>query len=155
MQISLRKATAADVPSILNLIRELATYERAPNEVEATEASMIKDGFGDQPLFDAMVAEADGVVCGVAIFYTCYSTWKGRMVYLDDLIVTESKRNLGIGKKLFDAVAAHTRNTGANLLRWHVLDWNAPAIDFYNSYDASFDASWITCKLTRSQLDKL
>jgi GNAT superfamily N-acetyltransferase len=153
MKISVRKAVENDIPRILELIKELALYERAPDEVMATEESMKRDGFGDRPLYEALVAEADGVVSGVAVFYTCYSTWKGKLVYLDDLIVTESKRKLGIGRMLLDEVVRYAKNNGANQLRWHVLDWNTPAIEFYKSYQPAFDPTWITCKLTREQLD--
>lgn len=153
MKISVRKAVENDIPRILELIKELALYERAPDEVMATEESMKRDGFGDRPLYEALVAEADGVISGVAVFYTCYSTWKGKLVYLDDLIVTESRRKRGIGRMLLDEVVRYARNNGANQLRWHVLDWNTPAIEFYKSYQAAFDSTWITCKLTREQLD--
>jgi GNAT superfamily N-acetyltransferase len=153
MKFSVRKAVENDIPRILELIKELAQYERAPDEVMATEESMKRDGFGDHPLYEALVAEADGVVSGVAVFYACYSTWKGKLVYLDDLIVTESKRKLGIGRMLLDEVVRYAKNIGANQLRWHVLDWNTPAIDFYQSYQAAFDSTWVTCKLTREQLD--
>ncbi len=153
MNITVRKATEADIPQMLALVKELAIYERAPDEVIATEESMNRDGFGNHPLYEAVVAEADGVIAGMAVFYTCYSTWKGKLVYLDDLIVTESKRKLGIGRKLLDEVVRFAKNNGANQMRWHVLDWNTPAIEFYKTYQAAFDPTWTTCKLTREQLD--
>src|SRR4029078_3637974 len=102
MTISIRKAEIADVPNMHRLIKELATYEKAPSEVITTEESMKADGFGNHPLFQTLVAEADGKGIGIAIFYIAYSTWKGKMVYLEDLIVTESMRGKGVGKLLFD-----------------------------------------------------
>jgi GNAT superfamily N-acetyltransferase len=155
MEITIRKAEQRDVSAMLALIKELATYERAPNEVITTEASMLRDGFGEEKIFHSLVAEADGAIVGIAIFYVAYSTWKGKIIYLDDLVVTESHRRFGIGKKLFDAVGKISKAMGVSQLRWHVLDWNEPAINFYKKYDASLDADWITCKLTREQLEKL
>jgi len=154
MSIEVRKAMSTDVPAILGLIKELATYERAPGEVITTEESMKHDGFGDHPIYEAMVAEADGKIVGVAVFYVGYSTWKGKMVYLDDLIVTESMRRKGIGKLLFDAVGKFAKQAGANHYRWHVLDWNTPSIEFYKQYHAVMDPTWITCKLNREEIEK-
>jgi len=154
MKITVRNGVIGDVPAILALIKELATYERAPNEVTATVESMKKDGFGNRPVFESIVAEEKGKIVGIAVFYVCYSTWKGKIVYLDDLLVTEAKRGKGIGKILLDAVAKFSKEVGANQLRWHVLDWNTPAIEFYKKYDAAFDETWITCKLTKEQLQK-
>src|SRR5215467_467390 len=105
MNITIRKTTTSDVNAILNLIKELATYEKAPLEVSATEESMMKDGFSAHSIYESLVAETDGKIVGAAIFYVGYSTWKGKMVYLDDIIVTESMRRKGIGKLLFDEVA--------------------------------------------------
>ncbi|HYV94543.1 MAG TPA: GNAT family N-acetyltransferase [Chitinophagales bacterium] len=155
MNIKVRKAEPRDVAAMLALIKELAVYEKAPDEVITTEESMLRDGFGEEKIFDSLVAEADEVIAGIAIFYIAYSTWKGKMVYLDDLVVTESKRGFGIGKKLFDEVGKIAKETGANQLRWHVLDWNEPAINFYKKYGASLDADWITCKLNREQMVEL
>ena len=154
MKISIRKSEAADVPEMLRLIKELATYEKAPDEVMTTEESMKNDGFGADPIFESLVAKWNDKVIGTAIFYVAYSTWKGKMVYLDDIIITESMRGKGVGKLLFDEVAKFAKEVGANHFRWHVLDWNTPAIEFYKKYDASFDPSWITCKLTKEQLEK-
>jgi len=145
----------ADVGAMLALIKELATYEKASGEVSATEASMLADGFGENAIYKALVAEADNQVVGTAIYYFAYSTWKGRMLYLDDFIVTESFRGYGIGKKLFDALGELAKAENANVFRWHVLNWNAPAINFYKKYDASMDGSWLTCKFTKEQIETL
>ena len=152
MDITIRNAEPRDVPTLLALIKELALYEKSPDEVTTTETSMLKDGFGEEKIYDAIVAVMDGKVVGLAIFYTAYSTWKGKYVYLDDFVVTESCRRFGIGKKLFDEVIRIARETGAHLLRWHVLNWNTPAINFYKKYQATFDPDWVTCKLTQEQI---
>jgi GNAT superfamily N-acetyltransferase len=148
MEVLIRKGNAHDVPAMLALIRELAEYEKAPAEVETTEASMLRDGFGGQPLFHSLVAEYNGRLLGLAVFYTAYSTWKGKMIYLDDLIVTQSMRGKGVGKKLFDATVDWAKNCGARQLRWQVLEWNTTAIRFYQHYPTSFDPEWWTCKLS-------
>ena len=152
MNITIRNAEPRDVPAMLALIKELALYEKAPDEVITTEASMLKDGFGEEKIYDSIVAEAKGRVVGVAIYYVVYSTWKGRIIYLDDLVVTESFRRFGIGKKLFDELTRITKEAGVHQLRWHVLNWNMPAIKFYEKYHASLDPDWISCKLTREQI---
>jgi len=152
MNITIRNAEPGDVPRMLALIKELALYEKAPDEVITTETSMLKDGFGEEKIYDSIVAEADGIVVGVAIFYVVYSTWKGRIIYLDDLVVTESHRRFGIGKKLFDELIRITKEAGVHQLRWHVLNWNTTAINFYKKYSASLDPDWISCKLTEEQI---
>lgn len=155
MDIQVRNAQAGDVPAMLSLIRELAEYEKAPQEVTNTAESMLQDGFGETPSYFAQVAEVNGAIVGVALYYPAYSTWKGKYIYLDDIIVTQHFRGQGIGKKLFDAVGTFAKATGANLLRWHVLDWNEPAINFYRKYNAHLDPEWITCKLTKQDIGKL
>lgn len=147
MQLNIRQGVAADVPEILGLIQHLADFEKAPQEVAVTEADLLKDGFGDKPLFDVLIAEADDEVAGMALYYTTYSTWKGHMVYLEDLIVKEPYRGNGIGKQLLDATIAAAEKQGARLVKWQVLDWNQPAIDFYKSYGADFDAEWVNVRL--------
>ena len=147
MQLNIRQGVAADVPEILALIQHLADFEKAPQEVAVTEADLLKDGFGDKPLFDVLIAEADGQVAGMALYYTTYSTWKGHMVYLEDLIVKEAMRGNGIGKQLLDATIAAAEAQGARLVKWQVLDWNQPAIDFYKSYGADFDDEWVNVRL--------
>lgn len=155
MEVTVRLAEKKDVPAMLALIKELAVYEKAPEEVTNTAERMEQDGFGDHPVFLSQVAEADGEIAGVAIYYIAYSTWKGKSVYLDDIVITEKFRRLGIGKKLFDAVGADSKKRGANQLRWHVLEWNEPAKKFYEKYGASMDPEWITCKLTKEQIKEV
>ncbi len=148
----IREAKEADVPQMLGLIKELADYEKGLHEVDNTEEMMRQDGFGNQPVFKAFVAEASNKLVGIAIYYFRYSTWKGKCLYLEDLVVSQGERGAGIGKMLFDRLVreAHTQN--CKLLSWQVLDWNEPAINFYKKLDASFDGEWINCKLTEAQL---
>ena len=153
MKINIRKSRKEDMPQVLELIRELALFEKAPHEVTNTAEEMIKDGFGEHPIFKCLVAEIENKIVGIAIYYTKYSTWKGKGIYLDDIIVTESMRSKGIGRLLFDAVLKESRDSGMNQLHWQVLDWNEPAISFYKKYNPSFDDEWINCKLTKEQLN--
>jgi GNAT superfamily N-acetyltransferase len=147
MKISVRKGTKEDMPAVHALILELAVFEKAPEEVKTSAESMVADGFGDRPAFECLVAEVEGRVVGAAVYFSKYSTWKGRGIYLDDIVVTESMRGSGIGTRLFNALIAEARREGARQLHWQVLDWNAPAIRFYEKYKAHFDAEWINCKI--------
>ncbi|MFZ4785788.1 MAG: GNAT family N-acetyltransferase [Flavobacteriales bacterium] len=150
---TLRPGTVADVPAALELVRELAIYEKAPNEVVVTEADMIRDGFGEKPLFDLIVAEIDQVVIGIALCYVRYSTWKGPILYLEDLVVKENYRAHGIGKALFEACMKSARDKGFDGMAWQVLDWNEPAIRFYNKYNSTFSDEWLNGRLTAAQID--
>ena len=147
MTALIRPGTPADLPAALELIRELALYERAPEAVITTVESMTRDGFGASRVFEFLVAELEGRVVGIALYFPVYSTWKGRMLYLDDLVVTEAARGAGIGKLLFDAVIVEARRQGATRLRWQVLDWNTPAIRFYERYGATMDPEWLNATL--------
>ncbi|MEN9394895.1 MAG: hypothetical protein RL362_1116 [Bacteroidota bacterium] len=152
---TIRLGQASDVPAALKLIQELALYEKAPHEVEVSESSMIRDGFGEHPLYKLWVAEMDNEIIGIAVCYVRYSTWKGPMLYLEDLVVTENHRGKGIGKALFLTTANFARDTGYNGMVWQVLDWNTPAIDFYKYFGAQLDPEWINGKLNRKQLESL
>ena len=142
-KINIRVATKADIPDLLHLIKELAIFEKAPNEVINTPELMEKDGFGENNIFDAFVAEIDDHVIGMAITYFRYSTWKGKRLYLEDLIVTEKSRGLGAGQLLFQHCIQFGKESECNGMVWQVLDWNEPSIDFYKSYNANLDGGWI------------
>ncbi len=152
MQIIVRKGTKADMAQVHALICELAEYEKAPQEVTNTVDDMIRDGFGEHPIFFCLVAQLEEKIVGMAIYFIKYSTWKGKGVYLDDIVVTETMRGKKVGKQLFDAVMKDAFDIGAQQLHWQVLDWNEPAINFYKKYNAQMDSEWINCKLTRSEL---
>ena len=148
MEIKIRKAEAADCTRMMELIHELAVYEKAPEEVTVEFDHFVESGFGEHPVWWAFVAEADGVVQGFALYYIRYSTWKGQRLYLEDLLVTESLRGQGIGAKLFDRLLEECREKKYSGMVWQVLDWNEPAINFYKKYNANFDAGWLNCSVS-------
>jgi GNAT superfamily N-acetyltransferase len=151
----IRKGEKKDVASLLLLINELATYEKAPHEVTVTEEVLLEDGFGEDAVFNFFVAELNAEIVGIALYYIKYSTWKGRCVFLEDIIVKEAFRKYGIGYKLFKEVALVAKQLKVKRLEWQVLDWNLPAINFYKKWNANFDNEWINCKLTFEQLQSL
>lgn len=155
MEAIIRKGTEADIVQALNLVKELAAYEKAPLEVEVTPEEMSAWGFGPDKQFDFFVAELDGVIVGLALYYFKYSTWKGKCLFLEDIIVTESQRGKGFGKLLFDQVVQVSKAEKVRRMEWQVLDWNTPAIEFYKSYAAGLDGEWINCRLTNQQLEKM
>ncbi len=152
MNIEIRKGEKKDLPAVLELVKELALFEKAPQEVSNTIKQMEEDYFGDEPAFRFFIAVVDGIIAGIAVYFIKYSTWKGKGIYLDDLIVTEKQRGKGIGKKLFDEVVEEARRINAKQLHWQVLDWNTPAIEFYKKYGADIDAQWLDCKMNESQI---
>lgn len=137
------------------LIKELAVFERAENQVILTADELDDDVFGANPKCKVYTAKCEGVIVGMALFYGKYSTWTGSCVYLEDLIVSEQWRGKGIGTRLFLEVAKYAAETNAGRLEWQVLDWNDSGIAFYNNLDAVLDNSWVNCKLTREQLSQL
>lgn len=155
MSIEIRIGTKADIPFALNLVKELAVYEKAPNEVEVTVEEMTEWGFGTDKQFDFFVALENDVIVGLALYYYKYSTWKGKCLFLEDIIVTESQRGKSLGKLLFDKVVQVSKEQKVRRMEWQVLDWNTPAIEFYKKYDATLDGEWVNCKLTNHQLNKL
>ncbi|WP_423149637.1 GNAT family N-acetyltransferase [Rubrolithibacter danxiaensis] len=152
MQIKIREAKKEDCSRLLELIRELAEYERAPQEVTVTLEEFETAGFGENPVWKAYVAEANTKIEGFALYYIRYSTWKGCRLYLEDFIVTEELRGRGIGKKLFEIMIAEAKEKGFNGMSWQVLDWNEPAINFYNKYEAAMEAGWLNASLSKEQL---
>lgn len=147
MQITIRKGQSEDVPQVFKLVQELAVYEKAADQVSNTPERMLEDGFGPHPIYGLIVAEVDSQIVGISMYYTRYSTWKGKRLYLEDLIVTEKVRGHGLGKMLLDATVNEARSTQCTGVMWQVLDWNDPAIAFYQGYGARLDNGWINCHL--------
>ena len=158
MDYQIRKSEAKDMVFVLELIKELALFEKEANQVELTEEDLIRDGFGSKPLFSCFVAEVSGVIRGAALYYNRYSTWKGKTVHLEDLIVQESFRGKGLGMGLYTAVLEEAQNQGVKRVEWNVLDWNEGAIAFYESTGAKVLRDWDTVQMNemglRSFLDK-
>ena len=145
--INIREAKKEDCPRILELVKELAKYEKAPGEVTVTLDHFIESGFGAKPVWWAFVAEVDGIVQGFALYYIRFSTWKGQRMYLEDFYVTEEMRNQGLGKLLFERLIEEVKNKKLNGMMWQVLEWNEPAINFYKKYNAVFDSEWLNCAI--------
>lgn len=153
--VIIREGKPNDIPQVLALVKELAAYERAPQEVTNTAEDMLRDGFGPNPAFGFFVAEIEGVVIGIALHYIRYSTWKGRMLYLEDIVVKENLRGNGIGKLLFEkCLQLASREKYAGMV-WQVLDWNEPALNFYKKYAAHMDGEWVNGKLNAGEIETL
>ena len=152
IKVTIRKAKEEDCSAIVHLVRVLAEYENALEQVEITASCLVKDGFGKDPAFACLVAEVDDKIVGMALYYSRYSTWKGPYLYLEDLVVEEKNRGKGIGKALLDGVIEEARSENAARLEWQVLDWNSPAIEFYKKYEATLDDEWVNVRLTREQM---
>ena len=146
-KIIIRSATAQDMPSVFELIKELARYEKAPEQVKNSVLQLTEDGFGLSPAFQCLVAENENKIVGFALYFNKYSTWRGKCIYLEDLCVSEKFRQKGIGSLLFDEVLKIAKEQNMKRLEWQVLEWNTPAIEFYKKYDANLDSEWINGKL--------
>ena len=140
---------------MLALVRELALFEKEPEAVTVTEVEMLDAGFGPQPVWFGWVAELDGAVIGMAVCYTRYSTWRGRTIYLEDIVVTEAARGKKVGERLFMECVKHAAVNDYNWMRWQVLDWNTDAIRFYERFGASISPGWLNGELTKEQLHNL
>lgn len=144
---TIRPAFASDCPRLLELIKGLALYEKAPEEVTVTLEHFKESGFGEQPVWWAFVAEANDKICGFALYYIRYSTWKGQRMYLEDIYIEPEMRGQGIGARLFEQLIEEGKKKQLHGMVWQALDWNEPALNFYKKYDAKFDNEWVNCSI--------
>lgn len=150
----IRKATPADMNSVLDLIKELAIFEKEPNAVLVTVDDLVTDGFSENPLFQCFVAEIDGEIIGIALYYYRYSTWKGKTIHLEDLIVRENKRGTGAGFALYKEIIRQGKRDNVRRIEWAVLDWNTPAIEFYRKTGAKVLDDWRVAQMDEHGIDE-
>ena len=153
--IKIRKGERSDAPDIFNLIKELADYEKSSDKVLISLQDLKRDGFNKNPLFWTILAESKSEIVGMAFYYIRYSTWNGKVLYLEDFFVKKSFRNQGIGTMLFEECVRETKKINANGLAWQVLNWNQPAINFYKKYNAELKANWMNGKLYKDQIKNI
>ncbi|MGB0427437.1 MAG: GNAT family N-acetyltransferase [Flavobacteriales bacterium] len=151
--MKIREAQPKDISEIYKLIKLLAVFERAGNEVELTESQLLEDGFGASPKYKAFVADVQGDIRGMALVYYKYSTWKGLCLHLEDLIVHQDYRGKGYGKRLLDRVLKLAKDQGLKRVDWQVLDWNTPAVEFYESVGANIEKEWWSCRLNQQGIE--
>jgi GNAT superfamily N-acetyltransferase len=149
----IRKGTPADMPSVLDLIKELAAFEKEPDAVVVTVDDLVRDGFSENPLFHCFVAEVDTVIIGVALYYYRYSTWKGKTIHLEDLIVKEEKRGTGAGFALYKEIIQQGKRDNVRRIEWAVLDWNTPAIAFYQKTGAKVLDDWRVAQMDENGIE--
>lgn len=154
MSFLVRLGESKDMQAVLNLIKELAIFEKETNAVEITVEDLINDGFSKNPKFKVFVAEQEGKIIGIALFYERYSTWKGKTIHLEDLIVTKSKQKIGAGKALYTAVLKYAYENDYNRVAWEVIDWNTNAINFYKSTGATYLNDWSVVQMNKENLAK-
>jgi GNAT superfamily N-acetyltransferase len=154
MSFKIREGQKKDAQAVLDLITELAVFEKEPNAVEITVEDLLNDGFSDIPKFKLFVAEENAIVIGIALFYERYSTWKGKSIHLEDLMVTQSKRKIGAGKALYTAVLKYAYDHNFNRVAWEVIDWNTNAINFYKSTGATYLHDWSVVQMNKENLAK-
>lgn len=154
MSFTIRKGVAEDMQSVHNLITELAVFEKEPEAVEITVDNLIADGFSENPKFNIFVAEEENTIIGIALFYERYSTWKGKTIHLEDLIVTKSRQKIGAGKALYTAVLKYAFENDFNRVAWEVIDWNKNAIEFYKSTGATYLNDWSVVQMNKENLAK-
>lgn len=150
----IREGTKQDLPAVLELVKELAEFERALDQVSNTVERMEEDGFGEHPAFGFFVAEEENRLVGLSLFYYRYSTWKGKRLYLEDIVVTQKERGKGTGKLLFDRTMKKALEENCTGMMWQVLNWNESAIKFYARYGTSFDDEWVNCHLDADRIRK-
>jgi GNAT superfamily N-acetyltransferase len=148
MEITIRRAVREDCPRMMELVKELAVFERAPNEVTVSPEHFEESGFGKNPVYYAFVAEQNGTVVAFALYYIRYSTWKGQRMYLEDILVTERYRGKGIGQLLMDRLITEAKEKNLHGITWQVLEWNESAIRFYSKYNPSLDDEWVNCSIS-------
>jgi GNAT superfamily N-acetyltransferase len=150
----IRKATQKDMPFVLELIQELATFEKEPDAVVVTVADLVRDGFSEHPLFHCYVAEKENTIIGMALFYYRYSTWKGKTIHLEDLIVKADQRGSGAGFALYKEIIKQGKKDKVRRIEWNVLDWNTPAIDFYEKSGAKVLDDWLVVQMDESGIER-
>lgn len=153
MEYSIRRARTEDMGQVLQLIQELATFEKEENAVDVTEKQLMNDGFGNTKLFQCFVADTENGIGGMALVYPRYSTWKGAIIHLEDLIVTEKMRGTGLGTALLDEVVKYGHSLGVKRINWEVIDWNEPAIEFYESKGAKVMRDWDVVQLDEKGIE--
>ena len=149
----IRKGRIEDMPAVSALIKELAAFEKEPDAVVLTVADLERDGFGEKPLFQTFVVEENDEIVGMVLYYYRYSTWKGKTIHIEDLIVKEDKRGLGLGFKLYSEVIAQGKFDGVRRIEWNVLDWNSPAIEFYERSGAKVFKDWLVAQMDENGID--
>lgn len=150
----IRKGTPNDMPAVLDLIKELAIFEKEPDAVVITVDDLVRDGFGEHPLFHTFVAEVDAEIIGIALYYYRYSTWKGKTIHLEDLIVKENQRGTGAGFALYSEIIAQGKRDNVRRIEWNVLDWNTPAIEFYKKTGAKVLDDWRVAQMDEKGIDE-
>lgn len=152
--MNIRKATKNDMPQVLELIQELAVFEKEPDAVVVRVDDLVRDGFSENPLFQCFVAEVDGEIIGMALYYYRYSTWKGKTIHLEDLIVKENKRGTGAGFALYKEIIKQGKAENVRRIEWNVLDWNTPAIDFYEKSGAKVLDDWRVVHMDETGIER-
>ena len=153
LKMNIRKGQKEDMPAVLELISELAAFEKEPNAVVVSVADLERDGFGEHPLFHTFIAENNNEIVGMALYYYRYSTWKGKTIHLEDLIVKEKMRGSGLGFALYSQIIAQGKIDGVRRIEWNVLDWNQPAIDFYEKSGAKILNDWLVAQMDENGID--
>lgn len=148
----IRKGRKEDIGQVYELVLELAAYENGLDQVHTTVQEMEKDGFGPEAVFGFFVAEEEEGIVGISLYYYRYSTWKGKILYIEDLVVKENYRRNGVGTLLMEATIEEAKDKSCNGVQWQVLEWNEPALNFYKKYDPVLDGEWINCRIDKNQL---